>query len=164
MDLYLLWISTQMRLYRVTKLWEWSLCALPLHSWDLRCVPQGTTWIPENFLLSVDNAHCEAKPSIELKEIMSVCQINFTKRKRNYLIKPFLKIPIYFFFFYTFRMPSSTTNLPADNVAPPAKKLECWNVPLFFSPMYKVLDVLRTKIHLASLGPPTVCRSSPLCL
>lgn len=28
--------------------------------------------------------------------------------------------------------PFSTTNLPATDVAPPAKKLECWKTPFFF--------------------------------
>ena len=47
-------------------------------------------------------------------------------------------------------MPVSTINLPAAVVTPPAKKLECWNVPFFFLPTYKVLDVSRTKMDLAS--------------
>lgn len=55
-------------------------------------------------------------------------------------------------------MPFSMTNLPAADVAPPAKKLECWKVPFFFLPTYKTLDVLRTKIHFASL---VVLRTSP---
>lgn len=60
------------------------------------------------------------------------------------------------FSFHTFRTPSSTTNLPADSVATPARKLECWNVPLLFSPIYNALDVLRTKIHFVSFSPPVV--------
>lgn len=32
----------------------------------------------------------------------------------------------------TFRIPRSASILPAANVAPPAKKLEWWNIPFFF--------------------------------
>lgn len=32
----------------------------------------------------------------------------------------------------TFKIPSSASSLPAANVAPPAKKLEWWNIPFFF--------------------------------
>lgn len=72
---------------------------------------------------------------------------------RNKQTAPRVYIP---FSFHTFRTPSSTTNLPADSVAPPARKLECWNVPLLFSPIYNALDVLRTKIHFVSFSPPVV--------
>lgn len=34
--------------------------------------------------------------------------------------------------FLTFRIPFSTTSLPAAEVAPPARKLECWNMPFLF--------------------------------
>lgn len=61
----------------------------------------------------------------------------------------------------TSRTPLWATNLPAAVVAPPARKLECWNWPLFFFPMYKFLVVLRTNIHLV---PSSVSTKIPLCL
>lgn len=61
----------------------------------------------------------------------------------------------------TSRTPFWATNRPAAVVAPPDKKLECWKCPFFFSPTYKILDVLRTNIH---LEPSCVFKGFRLCL
>ena len=62
---------------------------------------------------------------------------------------------------HTWRTPLWATSCPTAMVAPPARKLEWWNWPCFFSATYIFLEGLRTKIH---LEPSTVFRSTPLCL
>lgn len=58
--------------------------------------------------------------SLDYARRFRVIKTNFKKK----LAAGFGRI-MTFYWIHTFRIPSSMTNLPADNVAPPAKKLEC---------------------------------------
>lgn len=75
--------------------------------------------MPGSFLLLGDNGRCEAKLPVKSKEPYKY--IEKVKLGRKEEIREATKDT----FYATLRTPSSTTNLPADRVAPPAKKLEC---------------------------------------
>jgi hypothetical protein len=77
----------------------------------------------------------------------------------------------------TFRVPFSTTNRPAAEVAPPARKLECWNAPFFFcvsvggamlhkeQTFSRLIGILLVNIYLTSIqGPRCAKNKDPLCI